>query len=182
MLRRAVRLLRTKKSRLGFTLTEFLVVVIIIGIGTTFASSSWFSALGRWEVTNVQQNVYLAIQRTQMKAQQNKTNWQFSIHETLDGYVEWASHAQDVLPTVWQSIGTKDIDIDLADTTLDKSSGNYYVRFNYKGRLASRTRTLAFVSSKVPKVKRCLVMSTLLGKVRLAKENPKPNSSGRYCY
>lgn len=182
MFRKFLRYIQNVNNQSGFTFIEVLIVIVIIGIATSLASSTWYGVLGRWEVTNAQQEAYQGIRQTQVNAQRNKSDWQFSIHETSAGYVEWSSHVQDALPVVWKTLGTKDLGIDADDTTLDSSKGNYYVRFNYKGRLASRTRTLTFVNEKVPNVKRCLVMSTLLGKVRLAQEHEKPNSAGRYCY
>ncbi len=166
----------------GFTFIELLIVIVIVGILSTMALSSWNGALARWQVTDVQHQLALAIRQTQMEAQNNKINWQFSIHETVTGEVRWSCHSQTSLPTLWRNVGGKAIDIDLADTTLDSSNGSYYIRFDYKGNLASRTRTLALTHQDSPKVKRCLVMSTILGEIRLASENANPNSSGRYCY
>ena len=157
-------------------------MIAVIGIAATIATSAWNNALGKWRVTSARQKIDLAIHKTQISAQRNKMNWQFSIRETDAGYVEWSSHAQNTLPSKWHFIGTRAIDIDLADTTLDRSNGSYYVRFDYKGHLASRTRTLTLTHGNVPSVKRCLIMSTLLGEIRQDSEQQQPNSSGRYCY
>ena len=173
---------RRRTPQSGFTLIEILVVIVVIGVMATLSAASWHQSLGRWEINNTRRTINVAIRNTQVSAQNNKENWQFSIYETPTGQVEWASHAQKVSPTVWHAVGSHDVDIDLADTTLDKSNGWYYVRFNYKGYLASRTRTLTFTSTKSPKIKRCLVMSTLLGKIRQGEEHQQPSSSGRYCY
>lgn len=166
----------------GFTLIEILIVLAALTLVATLSTSTWTSALGQWEVNNARNTVDLAIRNTQISAQSHKENWQFSIHETIAGHVEWSSHAQKTQPSVWHALGTNDVDIDLADTTLDRSNGSYYVRFNYKGYLASRTRTLTLTHRKAPAIKRCVVMSTLLGKIRNGKEHQRSSSSGRYCY
>ncbi|MBE9068598.1 type II secretion system protein [Leptolyngbya cf. ectocarpi LEGE 11479] len=166
----------------GFTLLESLVVVGMIGVLSVTAAPSWVTFLERWRLNDAQSQLYSAIRTTQANAQNNRLNWQFSILETHAGEVEWASHPQNELPMVWQTLGNDAIDIDLADTTLDSRDGVYYIRFNYKGNLVSRTRTFTLTSSMAPSIKRCVVMSNLLGAMRQAKEQEKPSSSGRYCY
>lgn len=166
----------------GFTLLEVLVVIGIIGVLSVTAGTGWMSFLERWRLADAQSELYSAIRTTQTNAQNNRLNWQFSVRETPTGEVEWASHPQHEIPTVWQKLGNDAIDIDLADTTLDSLNGVYYIRFNYKGNLVSRTRTFTLTSSMAPSIKRCVVMSNLLGAMRQAKEQEKPSSSGRYCY
>lgn len=166
----------------GFTLLESLVVIGIIGVLGVTAGPSWVTFLEKWRLSDAQSELYSAIRITQTNAQNNRLNWQFSIRETPTGDVEWASHPQHEMPTIWQKLGNDAIDIDLADTTLDSRNGVYYIRFNYKGNLVSRTRTFTLTSSMAPSIKRCVVMSNLLGAMRQAKEQEKPSSSGRYCY
>lgn len=166
----------------GFTLFETLIVVAIIGILGAAISPGWLSFLEEWRLTDAQQELYSGIRQTQTDAQNNRLNWQFSVRETPAGEVEWASHPQNQLPTIWKALGNEAIDIDIADTTLDSRGGIYYTRFDYKGYLASRTRTLTLTSSLAPSIKRCVIMSNMLGAVRQAKEQEKPSSSGRYCY
>ncbi|ESA32688.1 prepilin-type n-terminal cleavage methylation domain-containing protein [Leptolyngbya sp. Heron Island J] len=167
---------------LGFTLIETLVVVSIIGITSGLAAPAWNVFLEKWRVSEAQSNVYSAIRQTQISALKNRTTWQFSIRKTLSGEIEWAIHPEAGFPINWESLGSDTLDIDLADTTLDKRNDVYYVRFNFKGRLASRTRTLTLTSSKVQSLKRCVVMSTMLGVIRLSQEQNQPNRRGRYCY
>ncbi|MBT9311516.1 type II secretion system protein [Leptothoe kymatousa TAU-MAC 1615] len=158
------------------------MVVAIVGILAGMALPAWNQALGKWQVSDAQQQVASAIRNTQVKAQSSSANWQFSIYETTSGEVQWSSHPQTGMPTNWTRVGNSAIDIDLADTTLDSKSGAYYIRFDYKGNLASRTRTLTLTHRSFPGIKRCLIMSTILGKMRLATEQENPSSAGRYCH
>lgn len=174
--------IRLKSAQSGFTLIELLIVIVIVGILATMTLFSWNSALSRWHVSSAQQQIALAIRQTQIKAQGSRANWQFSIYETAAGSVEWASHPQKNLPKMWKTVGRRELDIDQADTTLDNVNGIYYIRFDYKGNLASRTRTLTLTNRNASNVKRCLIMSTILGEIRLANEQSKPNSKGRRCY
>lgn len=166
----------------GFTSLETLLVLFLIGMLAATVAPGWLTYLERWQVSDAQSKVYAAIRQTQTSAQSNRLNWQFSIRETATGEVEWASHLQKETPKVWRTLGTDTIDIDTADTTLDSRNGAYYVRFDYKGYLASRTRTLTLTSSRVPSIKRCVVMSNLLGAMRQAKEQQEPSDSGRSCH
>lgn len=166
----------------GFTLLEVLVVIAVLGVLGATVAPSWFTFLERWRLADAQRELYAAIRSTQTHAQSNRLNWQFSIRETSSGDVEWASHPQNEIPTLWKIVGNDIIDIDLADTTLDSRNGIYYIRFDYRGYLASRTRTLTLTSDLAPSIKRCVVMSNLLGAMRQAQEQQKPSSSGRYCH
>lgn len=167
----------------GFTLLETMVVLVMLGILSAFILPAWNGVQSRWLVSEAQSRAYSAIRETQSMAMRQSATWQFSIRESLSsGEVEWAMHPLTGTPTGWESLGSEALDLDLLDTTLDQRDGVYYVRFDYKGRLASRTRTLTFTTNQSSSVKRCLVMSTLLGAIRQSEEQPTPNSSGRLCY
>ncbi|WP_442786381.1 prepilin-type N-terminal cleavage/methylation domain-containing protein [Leptothoe sp. PORK10 BA2] len=166
----------------GFTLLEIIVVLVIVGILSALVLPTWNGSQERWRVSEAQSKAYSAIRKTQAMAMRHNTTWQFSIRESLSGEVEWAMHPVSGVPADWETLGDKALDLDLADTTLHKHNGNYYIRFDYKGRLASQTRTLTFTSTRVPSVKNCIVMSTLLGAIRQSQGQPTPNARGRYCY
>ncbi|NEP63753.1 MAG: hypothetical protein F6K31_43825 [Symploca sp. SIO2G7] len=171
-----------KTCQQGFTGLELLSVLTLLGILIVLVSPGWFSILARWQLTDAQGDIYSAIRQTQVKARNNSINWQISIRETAMGIVEWSIHPQAGVPQVWQSLAYSSIDIDVANTTLDKRSGSYYIRFGHRGQLASRTRTLTLTSSSNASIKRCIVMSTILGAMRKGEEQQRPSSSGRYCY
>ncbi len=178
----AARKLLRPGQQSGLTLIETLIVLSIVGITSAVAATTWTTFLERWRVSDARSEVYTAIRQTQIAALKNRATWQFSIRETPAGEVEWAIHSEQGTPLNWTSLGSHTLDIDLTDTTLDQRDGAYYVRFNFKGRLASRTRTLTLTSSRVPSIKRCVVMSTMLGAIRHAQEQNQPNARGRYCY
>lgn len=166
----------------GFTLLETLIVLVIVGIFSALVLPTLSGSQERWRVSEAQSKAYSAIRKTQNMAMRHHMTWQFSIRESLSGEIEWAIHPLSGTPTDWKTLGDNALDLDLADTTLHNRDGTYYVRFDYKGRLASQTRTLTFTSSRAPSIKSCIVMSTLLGAIRQSKEQPEPNTRGRYCY
>ena len=173
-----------KKNKLqsGFTILEVLIALGTLSILTAVLLPSWNRFLEKWRVAEAQSQIYAALRTTLNTALKNRTVWQFSIRETPSGKIEWAIHPQKENPAAWQSLGSHSLNIDPADTTLHQKNSAYYIKFDFKGRLASSTRTLTLTSSIAPSIKRCIIMSTALGTMRQSQEQPKPNSRGRYCY
>lgn len=175
-----------RRSKQGFTVVELLVVIALLGILAAILAPGWTHFLAKQQVTAVQGFIHQEVQKTQIKSQQNKELWQFSVREK-DGLVEIAVHPMSVLPNAasWTSFD-KSVQLDL-ETTLLASGGTYYVRFDEKGSVRSSSLGRVTVSSKrAPSVKRCIIISTLLGATRTATEQPIPNPNyrrrDRFCY
>ena len=174
------------RPKQGFTVLELLVVIALLGILSAIVAPGWTRFLAKQQVTSVQGFIHQEVQQTQIKSQQNKELWQFSVREK-EGLVEIAVHPVSVLPNTvsWRSFD-KSVQLDL-ETTLLASGGIYYVRFDEKGSVRSSSLGRVTVSSKrVPSVKRCIIISTLLGATRTATEQPIPDPDyrrrDRFCY
>ncbi len=181
---RTIILLRNRRSRVkagGYTLLEMLVIVVILGVLAAIAAPGWLYFLERQRLSDAQDRVFQAIGQAHRQAQQESRSWQFSLREGSDGFVEWATHSVGSTPSNWQSLPAKSIAIDSADTTLD-GTPYQYIRFNFKGNLESARATLTLTSDSAPSLKRCVVVSTLLGHLRKGEEHSEPNGNGRYCY
>ena len=127
-----------------------------------------------------------SIQEAQIKAQQNNATWQFSVREN-GNIVEVSVHPSSVLASAsaWRSLD-KSVQLD-EETTFLNSGHVYYVRFDEKGNVRrSRLGRVTISSKQFPEIKRCVIVSTLLGATRVAKEQstPDPNYSvrDRFCY
>ena len=159
---------------------ELLVIVVIVGIVAAIAVPSWLRFLAEHRTTMAQGKLRLGIQQAQAKSQQESISWQFSVRET-SGTVEMAVHPSTLLPSLstWEPLSTS-ILLD-AETNLATQGSTYYVQFDAKGNVRYRLGRVTLASRQFPTIKRCVIVSTLIGATRTAKEQRTP-SDGKYCY
>ncbi len=169
----------------GFTLLEMLIVAVVIGIIAAVAGPGWFSFVEKNRLVAARDQLYLGIRQAQSEAQHKSTTWQFSLRER-DELIEWAVHPTSVAfeDAQWRPVDARSIGID-NETTFVKSDGTYYVRFNRKGH-PHRLGRLTLSGQRFSNQKRCVIVSTLIGAARKAKEQSKPDPNyrrrDRFCY
>lgn len=173
---------KTNSCSVGFTLTELLCVIAIIGILAAIVAPNGLRFLAVQQVDSAQGTLRQGIQQAQLKAQQTNTSWQFNVRER-DNNVEMSTHPKAVSASSsnWEALD-KSIQIE-TETSFYLNSGIYYVRFDEKGNVrASRLGRVTVSSKQFPSVKRCVFVSTLLGATRTAEGQSTPDDSGRFCY
>ena len=192
-----------KKSQdAGFTLAEVLAIAAIIGIFAGIAVPSWLSFVGERRLSTSIDQVYWVVKKAQSNAKNESLTWQASFREFMlaDGtYItQWAIHSASLSPhlAAWHNLDphVRIVDVDIDPMDLNESTfyvypsgvnqGTRRVRFNFYGNTNGQLGrlTLGLRSENHPQRKlRCLIVSTLLGAVRVS-ENQATSSSGRYCY
>ncbi|MBD2730080.1 type II secretion system protein [Nostoc sp. FACHB-892] len=171
--------LLNKHSSSGFTLLETLAVISLIGILATLAIPNWLAFVQTRRLNTAQNEIHLAMQQARSQATKEKLTWQVSIREQ-NGIVQWAIHAATVNPSAanWNNLDSS-VRLD-SETTLQLSNDIRKVLFDYKGNAQNLGR-ITLSSRSGGKVKRCVIISTILGTMRTAKENTTTDD-GKYCY
>ncbi|WP_375513038.1 Tfp pilus assembly protein FimT/FimU [uncultured Nostoc sp.] len=173
--------LLNKHSSNGFTLPETLVVVLLIGILATLAIPNWLGFVQARHLNTAQNEVYYAMRQAQSQARKEKLTWQASLREQ-NSILQWAVHPATVNPSNanWNNLNSN-VRLD-AETTLQESNGIRQIQFDYRGNVTKPPLGRITLSSKYGgKVKRCVVVSTILGAMRMEKDHTTAEN-GKYCY
>jgi len=173
--------MKSQRSIFGFTLIEVLAVIFLVGTLSAIAVPSWLAFLETCRLNIAQNDVYRALRTAQSKAMHEKLTWQASFREVEAG-VQWAVHPATVVPdrASWNNLDPL-IRLD-TETTLEYVNNVRQIQFNYQGNVRKPPLGNITLSSKHgSKTKRCVYVSTILGGMRTARQQPRPRQ-GRYCY
>ncbi|XHX80515.1 MAG: Tfp pilus assembly protein FimT/FimU [Stenomitos frigidus ULC029] len=169
----------SRSSTNGFSLLELLVVIVMISALFAITAPGWVTLINRQRLNAAQERVLQVMYNAQNRAKQTRVVWQASF-QNPDGVIQWAIHPASVTPAAvhWNRL---DANVQMDDeTTLQQSSGIRRVRFDYDGTVNGRLGRLT-LSSDGDKAKRCVIVATLLGKLRTGTENPT-RQDGKFCY
>lgn len=164
----------------GFTLLETIVVSLLIGILFAIAAPGGLALLDARRAGIAEEEAFLALRNAQHQAKLHRAPWQASFREMGD-FVQWAIHPVGTLPSEanWNTFDAK-IRID-PETTLRQSQGVYRVQFNHQGDVNGQLGRLTLSVKSGSRTKRCILVSTLLGKMRRGSNHFKAKD-GKYCY
>ncbi|MCW6037871.1 type II secretion system GspH family protein [Spirulina subsalsa FACHB-351] len=183
---------RSPKS--GFTLVELLIAIVIIGILGTLMAASWQGFVMRQKLNMARSQAYQALQQGKSNALRDKITWVAGFREVeVSGQVrsQWSVYRANTDPgqIIWHNFEVG-VQIDPETFFTTSSDEIHRVFFNHKGCPATSTHhdclgvppgRITFSSPRGGKLKRCVIMSTLLGAMRFGEEQPRPTSNGKYC-
>jgi prepilin-type N-terminal cleavage/methylation domain-containing protein len=192
----------------GFSLLELLFVIVIIGVFSAIAVPSWLGFASRQELQTAQSQTYWVMQTARRNAKRDKRAWQVTFRKQ-DDRIQWTLHLPETVPDDLPSSAWTDfdggIDIDANETTLKKvkadtnlvttaETHHYRTLFNYKGcpvyypqdncsqtNLGAKGR-ITFKHDHLEGVRRCVIVSTLLGVVRKGEDASEETADGENCY
>ncbi len=169
----------SKPPAAGFSLLELIVAIVISSTLFAIMAPSWAELVKLQRLNAAQERVLEVMYDARNRAKQNRLVMQASFRNP-DGVIQWAIHPASVTPTaaLWNRL---DANVQMDDeTTLQQSSGIRRVRFDYDGTVNGQLGRLT-LSSNGGKAKRCVIVSTLLGKLRTGAEHPTKKDD-KFCY
>ena len=174
--------LQNNRSNSGFTLIETITALLMIGILSAIAAPNWFALIKTQHLKIAQDQVYRAMREAQSQAKKEKLTYHASFREQNNN-VQWAVHPATIDPSnaKWNDLDAS-VQLDEKESTLDNSNGVKRVPFDHIGTVKPPFGRITLSSKSGGKAKRCVFISTLLGAMRTARENPTPDSENRYCY
>jgi prepilin-type N-terminal cleavage/methylation domain-containing protein len=180
----------------GFTLMEQMVVVTIIGTLAAIGIPTFLKFFQVRQVTVAQDRVLTVLRQAQRRSVLQHLGQQASFRQR-DDRVEWAIHPNTVKPDqlapgLWQQLpaGVQlDDDVVVAtassaaikSTTTRKVKDTYVVQFDDYGEVKGQLGRVTLAATTDERVKRCVVVSTLLGAMRTGEGHSQPKD-GRTCY
>ncbi|MDX2100719.1 MAG: hypothetical protein SFW36_23310 [Leptolyngbyaceae cyanobacterium bins.59] len=180
-----------RSSASGFTLLELTIIGFIVGILGLVSAPSWLGFVNTLQLNSSRDRVYQAMQEAKSNSVRDNLRWQVTFRQ-VDDTVQAAVHpvieGRFMPPTVhWQTIGQ--VRIDEAETTLHCSSRNcqtpgtlWRVQFNHRGNTNGQLGRITLMGHRNVRVKRCVIVSTLIGHLRVAQQQSRPDENKRYCY
>ncbi|MDZ8109986.1 MAG: type II secretion system protein [Nostoc sp. DedQUE12a] len=167
-------------STSGFTILETLVIIVLIGILAALGIPNWMTFVATRRLNTAQSQVYYAMRQAQREATKDKLTWQASFREQ-NGIVQWAVHPATVNPSNanWNNLDAN-VRLDSETNFQASLSSVQEVRFDYRGNAKDLGR-ITLSSKSGGKAKRCVIVSTILGAMRTAKEHTRADD-GKYCY
>jgi prepilin-type N-terminal cleavage/methylation domain-containing protein len=165
--------LQNNRSNSGFTVIETITALLMIGILSGIAAPSWFALIKTQHLNIAQDQVYQAKRQAQSQAKKEKVKYQASFR-TQNNILQWAVHEEKESDLNNPMIKWNDLDDSVQldpNSTLQLYNGVRRVRFDDIGGVTPPLGKITLSSKSGGTAKRCVIVSTLLGAMRTAKDN-----------
>ena len=163
--------LQNNRSNSGFTVIETITALLMIGILSGIAAPRWFALIKTQHLNIAQDQVYRAMREAQSQAKKEKLTYHASFREENNN-VQWAVHPATIDPSnaKWNDLDAS-VQLDVVESTLQLSNGVRRVRFDHIGGVTPPLGKITLSSKPGGTAKRCVIVSTILGAMRTAKDN-----------
>jgi Tfp pilus assembly protein FimT len=157
------------KSEQGFTLVEKLILIALSGIFAAIAAPAWLGFMRAVEISRAADRLHWQLQKAKSEAKRDRATWETLIRQSPEG-IQYSVNHDDAQPN-WQTMPFHNAEIDVENTTFffDRRKQAYRMQFNWLGVSNGRLGRIT-VMHKQSKMKRCVIVSTLLGAMRTGKE------------
>jgi prepilin-type N-terminal cleavage/methylation domain-containing protein len=162
----------------GFTLLELVTSLAIASITVAIAAPSYIGWANTQRLKSANEQVFRALYKARDLAVRQNRSQQVSFRE-VGNRVEWSVHPKDTPAIAWTPL-PPEIKLD-PETTLRRKDSHYVLQFNDYGEVNGQLGRVTLSLAQSPKQKQCLMISTLLGKIRRGETHSKPQNN-RYCY
>ena len=171
-------LFKGRREERGFTLTEAIVVAIIIGVLSAIAAPSWVAFVDNRRLGIAQDQILRSLQEAQSNAKRDKITWQVSFREN-NGVTQWIVLPASTNPIAltWQNLDAgigvgdpvvKENDPDGATLEFDPNNNLWRMQFNYRGEANSPLGKIAIATRNSGQRWSCVKVATLLGALQSA--------------
>ncbi len=144
----------------GFTLTEKLILIVVLNILCAVAVPGWLAFMNSQKVSVANDRIYWCFQKAKSEARRDKLVMECLIRQTPQG-IEYSVNRVNE-PPQWQS----------ATFYYDKIDGAYRMQYNWLGVSNGRLGRIHLVKENA---ERCTVVSTLLGSMRTGRRSNSSN-------
>jgi len=177
-----------RHARLGFTLIEILVVMLMVGVLSAIAAPSWLGFVNNQRLNSAQSQAFNALKLAQSNAKRSQIMWQATFRNTpnISQYAVHRTPTDDTTEAYWNSLPWENFDsgVRIVENTEAEPKTTftqltaipepdvYRVQFKSSG-VPNGLGEMGRITFKTNSGDRrkCIIISTLLGSMRVAENS-----------